>query len=83
MGQNIASRSFGSNQVLLDGMTAPASATAIRSSMPVGNKEKAQAHSPLFPSLSNYAVPRMPPTKWIRLLVRGSPMRKIGSSACF
>ena len=43
MWQNIASRSFGSNQVLLGGMMPPASAMAMRSSMLVGNIENAQA----------------------------------------
>ena len=37
MWQNIASRSFGSNQVLFGGMMPPASAMLIKSSMLVGN----------------------------------------------
>ena len=41
--QNIASRSFGSNQVLFGGMIPPASAMLIKFSMRVGNREKAQA----------------------------------------
>jgi hypothetical protein len=40
MWQNIASRSFGSNQVLLGGMMPPASAMLIRSSMLVGNRRE-------------------------------------------
>ena len=79
MWQNMASRSLGSNQVLLGGMMPPASAMAIKSSMLVGNIEKAQAYSPLFTSFSSSAVPRMPPTKLMRLLVRGSAMPKTGS----
>ena len=54
---------------------------AIKSSMPVGNIENAQAYSPLSTSFSNSAVPRMPPTKLMRLLVRGSSMPKIGDRA--
>ena len=79
MWQNMASRSLGSNQVLLGGMMPPASAMAIRSSMLVGNMEKAQAYSPLLTSFSSSAVPRMPPTKLMRLLVRGSAMPNSGS----
>src|ERR1039458_9149277 len=63
--QNIASRSFGSNQVLLGGMMPPASAMLIKSSMLVGNMLNAQAYSPLLTSFSSSAVPRMPPTKLI------------------
>src|SRR5665213_3887998 len=74
--QNIPSRSFGSNQVLFGGMISSASAMVIKSSMLVGNIENAQAFSPLFTSFSSSAVPRMPPTKLIRLLVRGSSMPK-------
>src|SRR5271156_6371677 len=37
MWQNIASRNFGSNHVLLGGMIPPSSAIAIKSSMLVGN----------------------------------------------
>ena len=48
----------------------PASAMVIKSSMLVGNMLNAQAYSPLFTSFSNSAVPRMPPTKLICLLVR-------------
>src|ERR1017187_1876188 len=80
--QNMASRSLGSNQVLLGGMMPPASAMAMRSSMLVGNSEKAQAYSPALTSFSSSAVPRMPPTKLMRLLVRGSAMPKTGSSTC-
>ena len=43
MWQNMASRSFGSNHVLFGGMIPPPSAIAIKSSMPVGNIENAQA----------------------------------------
>src|SRR5271170_4837491 len=60
--QNMASRSLGSNQVLLGGMTPPASDMAIRSSMPVGYMENAQAYSLLLTSFSSSAAPRMPPT---------------------
>ena len=63
MWQNMPSRSFGSNQVLLGGMIPPVSATTIKSSMSVGNIEKAQAYSPLSTSFSSSSVPRMPPTK--------------------
>src|ERR1035437_3575453 len=82
MWQNMASRSLGSNQVLLGGMMPPASAMAMRSSMLVGNSENAHAYSPLLTSFSNSTVPRMPPTKLMRLLVRGSAMPKSGSSRC-
>src|SRR5437879_11511297 len=71
MWQNIASRSFGSNHVLLGGMIPPPSATVISSSMLVGNIAKAQANSPLFTNRSRYAVPRMPPPTWMVWLVRG------------
>ena len=60
-----------------------ASATAIKSSMPVGNIENAQAYSPLSTSFSSSAVPRMPPTKWMRSLVRGFSIPKTGASTCF
>jgi len=53
MWQNIASRSLGSNQVLLGGMMPLASAMVIKSSMLVGNMENAQAYSPSFTSFSN------------------------------
>ena len=45
--------------------------------------ENAQAYSPLLTSFSSSAVPRMPPTKFIRLLVRGSSMPKIGARMLF
>src|SRR5206468_11567795 len=51
--------------------------------MLVGYMEKAQAYSPVLTSFSSSAVPRMPPTKFIRVLVRGSLMPKIGSSTYF
>ena len=51
--------------------------------MLVGYMLKAQAYSPLLTNFSSSAVPRMPPTKLIRLLVRGSVMPKIGSSTLF
>ena len=41
--QNIPSRNFGSNHVLLGGMIPPASAMVIKSSMLVGNMLKAHA----------------------------------------
>ena len=47
--------------------------------MPVGNMENAQANSPESTSFSNSAVPRMPPTKAMRLLVRGSSMPNSGA----
>ena len=72
MWQNMPSRSLGSNHVLLGGMMPPPSAMAIKSSMLVGNIEKAQAYSLVLTSFSNSAVPRMPPTKLMRLLVRWS-----------
>src|ERR1700678_2542128 len=65
--QNIASRSLGSNQVLLGGMTPPVSAMAIKSPMPVGYMAKAQTYSLLLTSFSNSAAPRMPPTNWMLL----------------
>ena len=64
-------------------MMPPASAMLIKSSMLVGNIENAQAYSPLLTSFSSSAVPRMPPTKLMRLLVRGSSMPKIGARTCF
>ena len=70
MWQNIPSRSFGSNQVLLGGMIPQASAIAMRSSMLVGNMENAQAYSFVLTSFSNSDGPRIPPTKLMRLLVR-------------
>ena len=66
MWQNMASRNLGSNQVLFGGMMPPASAMVIKSATLVGNREKAQANSPLLTSFSNSSVPRMPPTKLTR-----------------
>ena len=79
----MASRSFGSNHVLLGGMMPPASAIVIRSRMLVGYIENAQAYSPEFTSFSNSPVPRMPPTKFIRLLVLGSSIPNMGASTYF
>ena len=83
MWQNIASRSFGSNQVLFGGMIPPPSATVINSSMLVGNIENAHAYWPLLTSFSSSGVPRMPPTKWMRLLVRGSSTPNNGARTYF
>src|ERR1039457_2724321 len=77
MWQNMASRSLGSNHVLFGGMMPPASAMAIRSSMLVGKSEKAQAYSPLLTSFSNSAVPRMPPTKLMRVLLQQRDVERI------
>ena len=74
------SRSFGSNHVDLGGMMPPASAIAIRSSMPTGNSENATAARPLATSRSSSACPRIPPTKSMRLSVRGSPTPRCGPS---
>ena len=60
----------------LGGMTSPASATVIKSSMLVGNIEKAQAYSPLFTSFSSSAVPRMPPKSQGARLCAGRQCRK-------
>ena len=59
-------RSLGSNQVLLGGMTSPASETAISCSIEVGYIETAQAQSPESTRFSSSSVPRIPPTKSMR-----------------
>jgi len=64
-------------------MIPPASAMLIKSSMLVGNIENAQAYSPLFTSFSSSTVPRMPPTKFIFLLVRESSMPNSGARTRF
>ena len=76
-------RSFGSNQVDFGGITLFSSAICISSATEVGNIANASAISPLSTRRSSSPNPRIPPTKSIRLSVRGSPMAKIGSNSCF
>ena len=72
--------SFGSNQVLLGGMMAPASQTAIRSDTRTGNSENATAARPELTACSSAAAPRAPPTKSIRLSERTSAIFSTGPS---
>src|SRR5262245_18738970 len=72
------STSLGSNQVDLGGMMPPASDTASRSSMAVGQSAKATAISPELTRRSSSPNPRPPPTKSMRLSVRGSLTPRIG-----
>jgi hypothetical protein len=72
-------RSLGSNQVLLGGMIWSASEMAMSCSTVTGNIEKATAKSRLSTSFSSSAVPRIPPMKSMRLLVRGSSMPRRGA----
>ena len=67
-------RSLGSNQVDLGGMIPPASAIAINSSMVTGNRRTPPPPARCRPACSSAPVPRIPPTKSIRLSVRTSPM---------
>src|SRR6266496_420724 len=67
---NNPSRSFGSNQVLLGGITFPLSAILNSCSIVTGYKLNAICISPLSTLFSNSFKPLMPPMKSIRLSVR-------------
>ena len=69
---------FGSNQVDFGGIMHPASEIAIRSSMGVGNREKATLISPLSTLRSNSFTPFTPPTKSILSSVLGLVIPKMG-----
>ena len=74
------SRSFGSNQVDFGGITPPESATCRSAFNETGGTAKATLNFPESTNLTNSPVPRIPPTKSIRLSVRGFVIPSTGSS---
>ena len=69
---NNPDRSFGSNHVLLGGISFPASATLNKSFIDVGYIEKATEALFLLIQFSSSLVPLIPPIKSILLLSLGS-----------
>jgi integrase len=79
---NSPERSLGSNQVLLGGMSSPASETAMSCSMRVGKRWSAIDQPSAATRFSSSFAPRIPPTKSTFLSRRGSSIPKMGARTC-